>query len=185
MAVLDIVRLGDPRLRVKCAPVRRFDARLARLAADMVETMRQSQGVGLAAPQVGVAERLIVVEMRKEDFEDDPQAGKLYVVVNPEIVRDRGDRIADDEGCLSIPGFVGEIDRPDQVTVRGFDVSGKPVRIKAYDFLARIFLHEIDHLDGILFIDRIVDLSKLRRLVRDPATDEVVEEPVAAIPTRA
>ncbi|MCW5857769.1 MAG: peptide deformylase, partial [Caldilineales bacterium] len=119
MTVMDIVRLGDPRLRVRSAPVRRFDARLARLATDMVETMRQAQGVGLAAPQIGVAERLIVVEMRKEDFEDDPQAGKLYVVVNPEIVRDRGEKIADDEGCLSIPGYVGEIERPDQVTVRG------------------------------------------------------------------
>lgn len=185
MTVLDIVRLGDPRLRVKCAPVRRFDARLARLAADMVETMRQSQGVGLAAPQVGVAERLIVVELRKEDFEDDPQAGKLYVVVNPEIVRDRGEKIADDEGCLSIPGYVGEIDRPEQVTIKGFDVNGRPIRIKAYDFLARVFFHEIDHLDGVLFIDRLSDLSKLRRLVRDPQTDEVVEEPVSAIPSRA
>lgn len=185
MTVMDIVRLGDPRLRVRSAPVRRFDARLARLATDMVETMRQAQGVGLAAPQVGVAERLIVVEMRKDDFEDDPQAGKLYVVANPEIVRDRGDKIADDEGCLSIPGYVGEIERPDQVTVRGFDVQGKPLRIKAYDYLARVFQHEIDHLDGVLFIDRLSDLSKLRRLVRDPKTDEVVEEPVSAIPSRA
>lgn len=185
MAVLDIVRLGDPRLRVRAAPVRRFDARLGRLAADMVETMRQAQGVGLAAPQVGVSERLIVVEMRKEDFEDDPQAGKLYVLANPEIVRDRGEKIADDEGCLSIPGYVGEIERAEQVTVKGFDLDGRPIRIKAYDFLARIFLHEIDHLDGVLFIDRLADLSKLRRLVRDPQTDEVVEEPVSAIPTRA
>lgn len=185
MAVLDIIRLGDPRLRIKGAPVRRFDSRLARLAADMVETMRQSQGVGLAAPQIGVSERLIVVEMRKEDFEDDPQAGKLYVVVNPEVVRLRGDKVAGDEGCLSIPGYVGEIERADQVTIKGFDVKGKPVRIKAFDYLARIFFHEIDHLDGILFIDRLVDVSKLRRLVRDPETDEVLEEPVSAIPTRA
>lgn len=185
MAVLDIVRLGDPRLRVRCLPVRRFDARLSRLADDMVETMRHSQGVGLAAPQVGVPERLIVVEMRKEDFEDDPQAGKLYVVVNPEIVRDRGDLIAGDEGCLSIPGYVGEIERSPQVTIKGFDLKGKPIRIKAYDFLARVFLHEIDHLNGVLFIDYITDLTKLRRLVRDPATDEVVEEPVPAVPVSA
>lgn len=185
MAVLDIIRLGDPRLRIKSTPIRRFDTRLARLAADMVETMRDSQGVGLAAPQVGISERLIVVEMRKEDFEDDPQAGKLYVVANPEIVRDRGDKIAGDEGCLSIPGYVGEVERTEQVTIKGFDVTGKPIRVKAYDYLARIFLHEIDHLDGVLFIDHITDLTMLRRLVRDPESDEVTEEPVAAIPTRA
>ena len=81
--------------------------------------------------------------------------------------------------------YVGEVERADQVTIKGYDANGKPVRIKAYDYLARIFFHEIDHLDGILFIDRLVDVSKLRRLVRDPDTDEVLEEPVPAIPTRA
>lgn len=184
MAVLDIIKLGDPRLRKKSVPIRRFDERLSRLAHDMVETMRQSQGVGLAAPQVGINERLIVVEMRKEDFEDDPQAGKLYVVVNPEIVRVRGDKIAGDEGCLSIPGYVGEVERPQHVTVRGYDLRGRPVQIKAYDFLARVFLHEIDHLDGVLFIDRISDISKLRRLVRDPKSDEIIEEPVTNVPIK-
>ncbi|MCS7039331.1 MAG: peptide deformylase [Anaerolineae bacterium] len=184
MTVLDIIKLGDPRLRKKSVPVRRFDERLSRLAHDMVETMRQSQGVGLAAPQVGVNERLIVVEMRKEDFEDDPQAGKLYVVVNPEIVRVRGDKIAGDEGCLSIPGYVGEVERPQHVTVRGYDLRGRPVQIKAYNFLARVFLHEIDHLDGVLFLDRISDISKLRRLVRDPQSDEIIEEPVTTIPIK-
>ncbi len=184
MTVLDIIKLGDPRLRKKSVPVRRFDSRLSHLAADMVETMRQAQGVGLAAPQVGINERLIVVEMRKEDFEDDPQAGKLYVVVNPEIVRVRGDKILDDEGCLSIPGYVGEVERPQHVTIKGYDLAGRPLQIKAYDFLARIFLHEIDHLDGILFIDRITDISKLRRIVRDPQSNEIVEEPVTNIPIK-
>jgi len=184
MTVLDIIKLGDPRLRKKSVPVRRFDQRLSRLAADMVETMRQAQGVGLAAPQVGINERLIVVEMRKEDFEDDPQAGKLYVVVNPEIVRVRGDKILDDEGCLSIPGYVGEVERPQHVTIKGYDPDGRPLQIKAYDFLARIFLHEIDHLDGILFIDRITDISKLRRVVLDPQSNEIIEEPVTTIPIK-
>ncbi len=182
MAVLDIITLGDPRLRRKSAPLRRLDSRVAKLAEDMVDTMREANGVGLAAPQVGINERLIVVEMPTEHFEDDPQAGKLYVVVNPEIVRARGEREVGDEGCLSIPGYVGEVERPTQVTIKGTDVRGNPVRVKAYDYLARIFLHEIDHLDGVLFIDHLSDPSQLRRLVRDPETDKIVEEPVTAIP---
>ncbi len=182
MTALDIIKLGDPRLRRKSVPLKRIDARARKLADDMVETMRQAHGVGLAAPQVGVSERLIVVEMPTEDFEDDPQAGKLYVVINPEIVRAKGDKVAGDEGCLSIPNYIGEVERPEQVTIQGLDPSGKPIRVKAYDFLARIFLHEIDHLNGVLFIDHITDLTKLRRLVRDPDTDEVHEEPVSAMP---
>ncbi len=182
MAVLDIITLGDPRLRRKSAPVRRLDGRLARLAEDMVETMRDANGVGLAAPQVGINERLIVVEMPTEHFEDDPQAGKLFVVVNPEIVRARGEKEVGDEGCLSIPGYIGEVERVTQVTIKGADPKGNPVRVKAYDYLARIFLHEIDHLDGVLFLDHMDGPAKLRRLVRDPETDEVVEEPVSEIP---
>lgn len=182
MTALDIIKLGDPRLRRKSAPYKRIDARTRKLADDMIETMRQANGVGLAAPQIGVNERLIVVEMPTEGFEDDPQAGKLYVVINPEVVRAKGDKVVGDEGCLSIPNYIGEVERPEQVTIQGLDPSGKPVRVKAYDFLARIFLHEIDHLNGVLFIDHITDLTKLRRLVRDPDTNEFHEEPVSAMP---
>ena len=179
MALLDIIKIGDPRLRKKSRPIRRFDKRLKKLAQDMVETMRHADGVGLAAPQVGINERLIVVEMPKEGFEDDPQAGKLFVVVNPEIVRAKGKMEPGDEGCLSIPGYIGEVMRYPMVTVKGQDVNGKEIRIKAYDFLARIFQHEIDHLDGVLFIDHIQDPAKLRRIVHDPETDEWREEPAA------
>lgn len=182
MAKLDIVLLGDARLRRKSKPIRKFDANLRRLADDMVETMRESHGVGLAAPQIGLNERLIVVEMPEENFEEDPQAGRLYVIVNPEIVRARGDKEAGDEGCLSIPGYIGEVERYPQVTIKGQDVFGKPIRVKTFDYLARIFQHEIDHLDGVLFIDHIEDPAKLRRLLKDPETEEWYEEPVAAIP---
>ncbi len=180
MAMLEIITLGDPRLRQKCKPIRRFDKRLQQLAEDMIETMQAAQGVGLAAPQVGITERLIVVQMPEEGFEDDPQAGKLFVVVNPEIVRARGDLVADDEGCLSIPGYIGEVERYSMVTVQGFDVQGRRFRLKAYDYLARIFQHEIDHLNGVLFIDHIKEPEKLRRLEQDPETGEWVEKPVAA-----
>ena len=98
------------------------------------------------------------------------------------IVRGRGEKEAGDEGCLSIPGYIGEVSRYPVVTIKGQDVQGKPLRVKVYDYLARIFQHEIDHLDGVLFIDHIDDPSKLRRLVHDPETDEIYEEPVA-IPT--
>jgi peptide deformylase len=181
MALLEIIKIGDPRLRKKSRPIRRFDARLKKLADDMVETMRHADGVGLAAPQVGINERLIVVEMPEEGFEDDPQAGKLFVVVNPEIVRAKGQLEPGDEGCLSIPGYIGEVMRYPMVTVRGQDVHGREIRIKAYDFLARIFQHEIDHLNGVLFIDHIQDPTKLRRIVHDPETDEWREEPAAEL----
>ncbi len=179
MAHLEIIKIGDPRLRKKSRPIRRFDARLKQLADDMVETMRRADGVGLAAPQVGINERLIVVEMPEEGFEDDPQAGKLFVLVNPEIIRTKGKLEPGDEGCLSIPGYIGEVMRYPMVTVKGQTVNGKEVRIKAYDFLARIFQHEIDHLNGVLFIDHIQDPAKLRRIVHDPETDEWREEPAA------
>ena len=181
MALLEIITIGDPRLRMKSRPIRRFDDRLKKLAEDMVETMRHANGVGLAAPQVGITERLIVVEMPEEGFEDDPQAGKLFVVVNPEIVRAKGQMEPGDEGCLSIPGYIGEVMRYPMVTVKGQDLNGKEIRIKAYDFLARIFQHEIDHLNGVLFIDHIQDPTKLRRLVQDPETQEWREEPAAEL----
>ncbi len=181
MSVLKIITIGDPRLRKKSRPIRQFGKDLEKFARDMVETMRHADGVGLAAPQVGVNERLIVVEMPEEGFEEDPQAGQLFVVVNPEIVRAKGQLEPGDEGCLSIPGYIGEVMRYPTVVVRGQDVRGKPLRIKAHGFLARIFQHEIDHLNGVLFIDHIQDPEKLRRIVKDQATDEYREEPAGAL----
>jgi peptide deformylase len=156
MSTRKIVTLPDPVLRKQARKVKTFDAELQKLADDMVETLHAAPGVGLAAPQVGVSQRLILVEYAEQpdDPEADPVPPKLYVMVNPEILRHSTDTVSGNEGCLSIPGYIGEVDRYQSVTVRGFDIRGKPTRVKASGWLARIFQHEIDHLNGVLFIDR-------------------------------
>jgi peptide deformylase len=145
--------LGDPVLREKAHKVSRFHENLRTLIEDMSETMRESNGVGLAAPQVGVLERVIVVETPED--EDEPGSGQLYAVVNPEVVRASKELVDGIEGCLSIPGYVGEVTRHEAVTIKGQDPRGRKIRIKAQGFLARVFQHEIDHLEGVLFIDQL------------------------------
>lgn len=152
MSVREIVTVPAPVLRRKARRVTDFGSELQTLIDDMVETMRAAPGVGLAAPQVNVPLRVIVVEFGSEEDEEAPP--KLYTVVNPEIVRAEGDIVNGVEGCLSIPGFVGEVERYSHITVKGQNRHGRPIRIKAQGWLARIFQHEIDHLDGILFTDR-------------------------------
>ncbi|GAP11574.1 peptide deformylase [Bellilinea caldifistulae] len=159
MAIREIVTVPDEVLRRKARKVTVFDANLQKLIDDMVETMRQAPGVGLAAPQVGVSERLIVVEYAENDEEDDAPK-KLFVVANPEIVKVSTETEKGIEGCLSIPGLVGEVERPLQVVIRGQNRRGQPLRIKAKGWLARIFQHEIDHLEGILFTDRATRVWK-------------------------
>ncbi|MCD6291616.1 MAG: peptide deformylase, partial [Anaerolineae bacterium] len=133
---------------------------------DMIETMRAAPGVGLAAPQVAVSQRVIVVEVPKD--EEDPEAGTLlFEMVNPEIVKTNRMIVEGEEGCLSIPGYVGEVPRHTMIVVRGQDRFGRPVRVRAYDFLARVFQHEIDHLDGVLFIDRVTGPDKIRKIEPD------------------
>ena len=152
MAVLEVVTNPAPVLRRKARKVAEFGPDLQKLVDDMVETMRAAPGVGLAAPQVDVSLRVIVVEFGDEQDEEAPP--KLYTVVNPEIVRVSLETEVGSEGCLSIPGFVGEVERQVAVTVKGQNRRGQTIRIKAQGWLARIFQHEIDHLDGVLFIDR-------------------------------
>jgi peptide deformylase len=118
----------------------------------MIETMRQAPGVGLAAPQVGESIRLIVVEYGDDEDEETPK--KLYVMINPEITRASTETVLGAEGCLSIPGIQGEVERMEAVTVKGLNRNGRPMTVKAKGWLARIFQHEIDHLDGVLFTDR-------------------------------
>lgn len=154
MALLDIRTYPDPVLEQEASPVTSFDARLKTLIENMRETMYAAPGVGLAAPQVGESIRLIVVDPTAGE-----KPGNFIAVVNPEIVREEGE-IVFEEGCLSVPGFNEEVDRARAVTVTGQDVNGKDLRIDAEDFLAVIFQHEIDHLDGTLFIDH---LSALKR----------------------
>ena len=155
MAIREIVTLPDPVLRKKTRKISDFGPELQILVDDMVETMRQAPGVGLAAPQVGIPLQLIVVEYGEQDEDQEIEAPrKLYTIVNPEIIRVSDEQEVGTEGCLSIPGFVGDVERPLAITLKGVNRRGKPVRIKADGWLARIFQHEVDHLNGVLFIDR-------------------------------
>ncbi|MBN1535901.1 MAG: peptide deformylase [Anaerolineales bacterium] len=159
MAVREVVCLPEEVLRKKARKISEFNAGFQTLADDMVETMRLAPGVGLAAPQVDVSQRLIVVEYGEEEDEEAPK--KLYVVANPEIVYFSEEQVMGIEGCLSIPGFAGEVLRAKEVVVKGQNRKGKPIKIKARDWLARIFQHEIDHLDGVLYIDRSEKVWKM------------------------
>jgi peptide deformylase len=161
MAVRKILTLEKPVLRTKAKKVSRFDAYLQRLVDDMWETMREAPGVGLAAPQIGESIRVLVAE-----YEDQQVA-----FVNPEIIKRSEEEVLGTEGCLSIPGFVGDdVPRAAAITVKGRDPKGKEIRVKAEGWFARILQHEIDHLDGILYIDRIPK-EKVR-----PVEPEDVEE---------
>jgi len=166
MAFLPIKVHPDPALRAKCATVESFDEELKRLAEDMIQTMNAAPGVGLAACQVGREIRLAIV---------DPSAGEesesLHVLVNPQVVEDRG-RVVDDEGCLSIPGITEKVSRPSYVKIEAQDLDGKPFVLEGEELMARVICHEVDHLNGVLFIDRLTGLRKekvkrkMKRLAR-------------------
>jgi peptide deformylase len=158
MSVLEIVTLPQAILRHKAHKVSDFGPDFQELVDDMIETMRQAPGVGLAAPQVGESIRLIVVEYGDEDNEEIPP--KLYVMANPDITRTSQDTLLGTEGCLSVPGIQGDVERFESLTVKGLNRHGQPMTVKAKGWLARIFQHEIDHLDGILFVDRAEKLWK-------------------------
>jgi len=153
MTIREIATLPNPVLRRKARTVSIFDEALQVLIDDMVETMRQAPGVGLAAPQVGVSQRVIVVEYPEND-QDEESPKKLYAMVNPEIVKPSQETIAGIEGCLSVPGLVGEVQRAVEITVKGLNRHGQPMRVKVKEWMARIFQHEIDHLNGVVFTDR-------------------------------
>jgi peptide deformylase len=152
MAIREIVTTPNPVLRKKAHKVTDFGSEIQKLIDDMVETMRVAPGVGLAAPQVDVSQRVVVVEYGDDEDEDVPK--KLFTLVNPEIIRYSPETMLGNEGCLSVLGFQGEVERSLEVTVKALNRHGKPVRIKAKGWMARIFQHEIDHLDGVLFVDR-------------------------------
>ena len=158
MALRDIRIIGDPVLSRKADPVERVDGEIVRLARDMVETLHAAPGIGLAAPQVGVGRRVIVVDL---SVGEDPEA--LHIVVNPEIVAKEGESVCE-EGCLSVPDIREKVARPYRVVVRGLDLEGRPVEVEGEDLLARAFCHEIDHLDGVLFVEKLSPLK--RALVR-------------------
>jgi len=169
---MEIVLEGDPRLRQKATKIRSVDDGLRKIAADMFETMLDAPGVGLAGPQVGVMRRIIVVHLPAGYVnEDDPEIS--LTLINPEIVRGQG-RESGQEGCLSIPGWVGDVPRMTTITVKGVDLDNRHIRLKAEGMLARVLQHEIDHLDGILFIDRVEDRSTLFEVVEEIEAEELV-----------
>jgi peptide deformylase len=163
MAVRPIVYSDDPALRKKSHRVRRVTLDQQQLIDDMIETMHAANGIGLAAIQVGVPERVVVVQLPEDPEDEDPPggSGELYVVINPELARKSRETEDGIEGCLSIPGWVGEVTRHCAVTVKGLDRQGRSVRVKAEGLLARVFQHEIDHCDGVLFTDRVEDPEKI------------------------
>jgi len=171
MTLRTIVTLPDPVLRRKARPVTKFDKDLHTLIDDMVETMRDAPGVGLAAPQIGLSERLLVIEYyeREEDEEIEDAPKKVWAVINPEIVKKSEETVMGVEGCLSIPGLLGEVERHSEIHVKALNRHGKPMKIKARGWLARIFQHEIDHLNGVLFPD-------LAERVWQPQEEEVETE---------
>jgi peptide deformylase len=162
MSELRIVFTGDRDdavLHTPAARVREFGPNLHRLLDQMVETLRSASGVGLAAPQIGLGQRIAVVEY-PEDEERPEETKRIYELINPEIIKAKGSEVAQ-EGCLSMPGLAADVDRATQLIVRAQDRHGNEVRYKVYDWLARIFQHEIDHLHGVLMTDRAKQLYKL------------------------
>jgi peptide deformylase len=160
MAILEIVRLPNAILRQQTQPVQRFDADLQKLIDDMIETMREAPGVGLAAPQIGEPLSLAVIETMPETDEDGNEiegSRDLYVIVNPKIVWRSAEVVDGIEGCLSIPGYVGEVTRYEAIRVRAQDRSGRKLRLDLAGWDARIFQHEIDHLNGELYIDKLTE----------------------------
>ena len=154
MAVLPIIPGNDPLLHQRSKRVRRIDSSIERLIDDMLDTMHEAGGVGLAAPQVGVLLRVIVIELPGED---------PIALIDPEIIKSSGEQEVT-EGCLCLPGYKGKIKRPLKVTAKGKDRNGKLVRIKGEGLLAEALEHEIDHLNGILYIDHLESIEKLERI---------------------
>lgn len=171
MAELPILTHPAPELRRKARKVTDFGSEFQALVEDMIATMRAAPGVGLAATQVDKPVQLIVVEYGDEQDEEAPT--RLYVVVNPELTRLSSETEVGTEGCLSVPGFVGDVERPVSTVVKGLNRYGKPTKIKAEGWLARIFQHEVDHLNGVLFIDRA---EKVYRLEEDEMAEAVAAD---------
>ena len=156
MEIITVESLKAGVLRRKAKPVGRVTAEIQRLVDAMIETMREANGIGLAAPQIGVSKRVIVVEVEE----------RLHVLIDPQIVKQEGEEIGT-EGCLSIPGVLADVPRAARVVVKGKNRRGRGITVDAEGLLARAFQHEIDHLDGMLFLDRVVDRSTIRQVEQE------------------
>lgn len=161
MSILNILIKGNPVLKKKAKAVKKMTAAHAKLMDDMVETMRVAPGIGLAAPQVGISERIIVVELEND----------LYCLANPKITKKSGRQVCM-EGCLSVPGLEGPVVRYDKICVTGMDKSGCQVKLDAEGLLSVVFQHEIDHLDGILFVERVKEPSLIKP--KKPTKEETI-----------
>jgi len=172
MAVRPIVKYGHPGLHKPSEPVREIDGTIHKLLDDMVETMYAAPGIGLAAPQIAVPLRVIIVDLSVGE-----EPGQLIKLINPEFVLREGEQ-RHDEGCLSVPGFGGSPVRPARVVVKGLDPDGKERTYEGTELLARAFCHEIDHIDGLLFVDRLTPLKRdlMKRKLRKKARTDDWEE---------
>ena len=160
MALLPIIEVPDPRLKQISAPVEAVDDALRALIADMFETMYAAPGIGLAAIQVGVPKRMLVIDLQEPEEEDGEPVRDPRVFINPEIVEHSDQEVPYNEGCLSVPDQYAEVDRPDRIRARWLDLDGKPREEEITGLLATCLQHEMDHLNGVLFIDH---LSRLKR----------------------
>lgn len=187
MALREIVVVDHPVLLKKAKKIRNVTPEIRQLVDDMIDTLRDANGVGLAAPQVGVSRRVLVVEYAQgeeqeppDDEEPAPLDKKLYVLINPEITHRSEEMVEGAEGCLSIPGWMGLVERHEGISIKGLDRNGRKMKLRLDGWVARIFQHEIDHLDGILFTSRITDPEKLWR--PEPPEEKSEEESHAMRP---
>jgi peptide deformylase len=156
MPAREVIIIPHPTLRKKAAPVTDFGPETQQLIDDMIVTLNEESGAGLAAPQVNVSQQVILVEFGSE--EEDTIPPTLYVTINPKITRFSKELVSGAEGCLSIPGLMGEVERSQEIVVEGQDRHGEPLKMKLRGWVARIFQHEIDHLNGILYTDRTTNV---------------------------
>jgi len=161
MAILQIKKFNDPILRKKCQEVKQIDKKTKKFIVDMAQTMIKNQGVGLAAPQVGVSKKIIVVAT-------DLTGQRILEIINPKIIKKSKESEIEEEGCLSFPGIFLKIKRAKEIEVEGMDIKGRKINLKAKGFLARVFQHEIDHLDGILFFHRLSFIQKIKFRIKYP-----------------
>ena len=177
MPARNVIYIDDALLRQKADPITQFTPDIHQLGQDMIETMHQYQGVGLAGPQIGVMKRIFVakIPLAQPDEHDDsslpePVEAETVVLINPKIVDASTTTVEGEEGCLSIPGWRGLVERLQWIKVKAQDPAGNHLEMTAEGYLARIFLHEMDHLDGILYIDHISDKEKLWKIEAEPST---------------
>ena len=161
MAVLEVKKFNEPVLRKKCAKIRKINRKTKELIVNMAQTMAKNQGIGLAAPQVGVSKRIIIVAT-------DLAGQRIFEMINPKIIKRSKETAVGEEGCLSFPGIFLKIKRAKEVEVEGLDIKGRKINLKAKDLLARVFQHEIDHLDGILFFNRLGIIQKIKFKLKHP-----------------